>query len=213
MEKQGMAIPYRVLGETYYPLKSARNFSQEGIASWYGPNFHGQLTSNKEIYDMDALTAAHKTLPFNTRVKVINLENGLATVVRINDRGPFVGERIIDLSHKAAEQLGVIEKGTARVRLIALPNPADEAYPAAAATQAIENFSVQVGVFKDRGNAGRLARQVSDSRVEPRIKGTETYFRILVGRYSDVEEAYKQMDALRSLGYAGAFVVVAGKKP
>ncbi|MFQ5672410.1 MAG: septal ring lytic transglycosylase RlpA family protein [Nitrospinales bacterium] len=211
MEQQEAAIPYRVLGATYYPLKSAGRFSQEGIASWYGPKFHGQLTSNKETYDMNAMTAAHKTLPFNTRVKVVNLENGLEAVVRINDRGPFVGDRIIDLSRKAAEQLGVIEKGTARVRLTALAEPRDGSHSAAA--QAIESFSVQVGVFKDRGNAGRLERQVPNSRTESQVKGGETYFRVLVGRYADFEEASRQMDALRSLGYAGAFIVAANKKP
>ncbi len=92
-------------------------YDQVGIASWYGPGFHGQRTANGEIYDMYAMTAAHKTLPFNTLVKVVDLDTGRWVVVRINDRGPFVPGRIIDLSYAAAQKLGIVEKGIARVGL------------------------------------------------------------------------------------------------
>lgn len=161
---------------------------------------------------MDAITAAHKTLPFNSRVKVINLENGLETIVRINDRGPFVGDRIIDLSRGAAKQLGVIEKGTARVQLITLENPND-GFPTNEAISIVENFSVQIGVFKDQHNAGQLEQQVLDSRVESQSKGGELYFRVLVGRFPNFDEASKQMDELRSRGYPGAFIVADKTKP
>lgn len=93
------------------------DYFQVGTASWYGPNFHGQLTANGEVYDMDAMTAAHKTLPFDTKVKVVNLQNGRHVVVRINDRGPFIKDRIIDLSRRAAQRLGIIQPGTERVGL------------------------------------------------------------------------------------------------
>ena len=111
------AKPYTVRGVTYVPYASATNFEEIGIASWYGPGFHGKKTSNGEIFNTRELTAAHKLLPFNTRVKVTNLENGQSVIVRINDRGPFVRDRIIDLSQAAANRIGMIKKGTAKVHL------------------------------------------------------------------------------------------------
>lgn len=112
--------PYTVGGITYSPIASARGFREQGIASWYGEPFHGRRTSNGEIYDMHSDTAAHKTLPMNTRLLVRNLDNGRSTVVRINDRGPFVQDRIIDLSYRKAQELGLLTKGTARVEIVAL---------------------------------------------------------------------------------------------
>ncbi len=109
--------PYGVKGVVYYPLKDSKGFSQEGIASWYGKRFHGEFTSNREHFNMYSLTAAHKTLPFNSLVRVTHLENGKEVVVRINDRGPFVKNRIIDLSYKAAKILGLANEGIAKVRL------------------------------------------------------------------------------------------------
>jgi len=109
--------PYSVFGKRYYPTKVRVGEKFTGISSWYGPNFNGKATSNGEIYNMHALTAAHKTLPMNTKLRVTNLENGKSVIVRINDRGPFVGDRIIDLSNKAAHQIDMVKKGTARVRL------------------------------------------------------------------------------------------------
>ena len=109
--------PYTVFGKRYYPTKVRVGETFTGISSWYGPDFDGKATSSGEIYDMHALTAAHKTLPMNTIVKVTNLDNGKDVVVRINDRGPFVGTRIIDLSNKAAHDIDMVRKGTARVRL------------------------------------------------------------------------------------------------
>ncbi len=109
--------PYNVNGVRYVPKVPNIGETFTGIASWYGPNFHGGKTSNGEYYDMSSLTAAHKTLPMNTQVKVTNLENGQSTIVRINDRGPFVENRIIDLSYAAAQDIGLIKKGTAKVKL------------------------------------------------------------------------------------------------
>ncbi|MGM0682063.1 MAG: septal ring lytic transglycosylase RlpA family protein, partial [Thermodesulfobacteriota bacterium] len=111
---------YRIKGKTYYPIPDAKGFSQRGLASWYGPPFHGRKTSNGETYNMYGKTAAHKTMPMGTHVLVQNLENNRKTVVRINDRGPFVRGRIIDLSKKAAKDIGMLEKGTARVEITAL---------------------------------------------------------------------------------------------
>ena len=108
--------PYQVAGVWYYPREDF-DYDESGIASWYGPNFHGKLTANGETFDQNTITAAHKTLPLPTIVRVTNLDNGRALVVRINDRGPFVNGRIIDLSRKSAQLLGIEEKGTARVRV------------------------------------------------------------------------------------------------
>lgn len=124
---------------------------QTGIASWYGPDFHGRLTSNREVYDMYDMTAAHPTLPFGTRVMVTNLDNGRAAEVRINDRGPFVKERIIDLSYAAARMLGMIGPGTAPVRLDIL-NRKD--WPPAV------GMVIQVGSFTNEQNARRLQAEL-----------------------------------------------------
>ena len=112
--------PYNVFGIRYYPFVANVGDKFDGIASWYGPDFHAKKTSNGEIYNMYAMTAAHKTLPMNTVVRVDNLDNGRSTIVRINDRGPFVAGRIIDLSNKAAHEIDMVRKGTARVKVTVL---------------------------------------------------------------------------------------------
>lgn len=110
---------YYVKGKKYKTLnsKQAKNITQVGLASWYGPGFHGKKTANGEIYNQNALTAAHKTLPLSTKIKVTNLENNKSIVLRVNDRGPYHGNRILDLSKEAARMLGVLEKGTAKIML------------------------------------------------------------------------------------------------
>lgn len=118
--KYGNMRSYVVFGKTYYPKASSRNFTERGIASWYGPKFHGKKTSSGEIYDMHQMTAAHKTLPLPTYALVSNLENGRNLIVKVNDRGPFVGDRIIDLSYAAAKHLGVDRKGLAPVQVTSI---------------------------------------------------------------------------------------------
>lgn len=118
--------PYTVNGRTYYPLANAYGYDRTGIASWYGPDFNGGRTADGEWYDMHAMSAAHPTLPLPTLVRVTNLGNGRQVVVRVNDRGPFVKNRLIDLSYAAAEELGFANKGTARVRVQALAGLKDE---------------------------------------------------------------------------------------
>ncbi|PPR19388.1 MAG: RlpA-like protein [Proteobacteria bacterium] len=119
--KRKTGNPYQILGKTYYPLKSSEGYRRKGIASWYGKDFHGKKTANGETYNMYAMTAAHPTLPIPTYVRVTNIENGLSTIVRVNDRGPFLRGRIIDLSYAAASTLGMAEKGKSPVLLEALP--------------------------------------------------------------------------------------------
>lgn len=155
---------------------------QEGIASWYGPGFNGKATSSGEIYNMYAMTAAHRTLPFGTMVRVHDLENGRSTVVRINDRGPFVEGRIIDLSYAAAQALGM--DGTALVRLHILglgPN----------AQQGI--YAVQVGAFLDPQNAARLKRAIGSRFGPVSIQTYEgvngLFYRVRLGQFQTIEGA------------------------
>lgn len=114
------AMSYTVKGKTYRTLSNSEGFEQVGDASWYGPGFHGRKTASGEVYDMNELTAAHKELPLGTEVEVTNLTTGKSIVVRINDRGPFHGDRVLDLSRAAAKELGVIKQGTAEVSIRAL---------------------------------------------------------------------------------------------
>lgn len=156
---------------------------EEGIASWYGHPYHGRRASNGEIYDMEKMTAAHRTLPFETVVQVRNLTNGRTVEVRITDRGPFVDGRIIDLSRAAAREIRMIGPGTAPVRVKILKLP--QAEPAGV-------FAVQVGAFADRANAERRAREVERGYGKASIErrdGDPPLWRVLVGRESSIEAA------------------------
>lgn len=141
--------PYEVLGKKYYPTLAHIDDSFTGVASWYGPDFHAKKTSNGEIYNMYAMTAAHKTLPMNTVVRVDNLENGLSAIVRINDRGPFVKQRIIDLSNAAAHKIDMVKKGTAKVKITVLGfnGKIAKTYEERQETAFVGNYYIQVGVF------------------------------------------------------------------
>jgi rare lipoprotein A len=203
--------PYTVLGKRYEPLKSHVGFTQEGVASWYGKDFHGKRTSNGEIYDMHAMTAAHKTLPLGVFVKVRNKENGVETIVRVNDRGPFVKNRIIDLSYSAAKKLGVDMKGTAPVRIEALGyKTSGEGY------EAPENYdsgtySVQIGAFKDQQNAKRLSNEMRKlhgySEVKSAMVNGEQFYRVQAGKYPSLHEAETAEVQFAEHGYPGSFVV------
>jgi rare lipoprotein A len=123
--KQGAPGSYSINGKTYYPMKKvAAGFNQKGVASWYGPGFHGKKTASGEVYDMHGMTAAHSVLPLNTMVKVKNLNNDKEIIVRVNDRGPFINDRVIDLSLAAARDLGMVQCGTVPVR-VSVIGPAD----------------------------------------------------------------------------------------
>ena len=153
--------PYEVFGKKYYPTVARVNDEFRGIASWYGPNFHSKKTSNGEIYNMYAETAAHKTLPMNTIVKVVNLENWKSTIVRINDRGPFVSGRIIDLSNKAAHAIDMVKKGTARVKLTVLGFNGKIATTKEEKNEirSVSNYYIQVGVFSKIEGANTTKRK------------------------------------------------------
>jgi len=210
--------PYDVYGQTYYPLSDAHGYSQKGIASWYGEKFHGRQTSNQEVYNMYDLTAAHKTLPFNTKVKVTHQDTGKNVVVRINDRGPFVDDRIIDLSYAAAQELNIDTTGTAPVLIEALESESAELEPSKvevikAQTVSLEppparseSFSVQLGLFINREYAEQLS-QSHQGRVQTVQIGNENYFRVLVGDYPQYEDAVMDREKLRRQGREDAFII------
>jgi len=179
---------------------------EEGIASWYGPGFHGRLTASGERYNMYAFTAAHKTLPMGTKVLVTNLENGRQTIVRINDRGPFVKGRIIDLSYAAARALGMHQKGTARVRIEAL----SESPSAAGPDFDRGEFFIQVGAFKNYANAlrlkERLARHFKIVAIVPYERGSQTFYRVQVFASRSLKEAHRLL-ALLEKAFPQAFIV------
>lgn len=189
--------PYVVKGERYEPLSSHEGFVQKGIASWYGADFHGKKTSTGEAYDMYAMTAAHKTLPFGVHVKVMNQQNGRETVVRINDRGPFVGGRIIDLSYSAAKEIGVLQSGTSPVKLEALGYLDDAAKGNAVyrppASYDRGSFGIQTGSFSKIENAQRMAGEMkqrySFSSIREAIINGSRYYRVSAGNYPSLKQA------------------------
>lgn len=211
-QKKYSQKPYTVLGKRYEPLETSDGFVQSGIASWYGRDFHGKKTSNGETYDMHAMTAAHKTLPLGVFVKVRNKENGQEAVVRVNDRGPFVKGRVIDLSYAAAKKLGVDLTGTAPVRIEALGYRGSSAdtykKPASYDTG---NYSVQIGSFKDNANAERLSaemkRRFGFSQVNMSYVNGDKFYRVYAGKYASLKDAEKAEADFANLGYPGSFSV------
>lgn len=176
-------------------------FVEEGVASWYGPTFNGRRTSDGEIYDMHDFTAAHRTLPFNAIVRVTNMSNGLQTEVRINDRGPFVANRIIDLSLSAAKAIQMVGPGTAQVRLEMLSGPdPDTGF-----------FAVQVGAFRMEENADRLrdqlAQRYSPVSTVPFNLPTGHLYRVRVGHLATEAAAHELAGQLREAGLLVTFVV------
>jgi rare lipoprotein A len=201
---------YEVLGKRYVPLKSARGFRERGIASWYGPDFHGELTSTREIYDMYQMSAAHKLLPLPTWVEVRNLENGRKVVVRVNDRGPFKDNRVIDLSYAAALALDVVRPGTAFVEVQALdplpPQAAASEVRVPVATGRRTRMYLQVGAFSERVNAERLQSRLADAlgaavtRILSEPTEAPRIYKVQLGPITNVEHADQVVAALAGLG-------------
>jgi rare lipoprotein A len=176
--------------------------SEKGIASWYGHPYHGRQAANGEIYDMEKMTAAHRTLPFNTWVRVENLNNGKTVDLRITDRGPFIDGRIIDISHAAAQQIEMIGPGVANVRVVIIAAPA-------VVEAAV--FAVQVGLFRNRDNADRLQQQMKERYGAARVverEGTVPNWRVLAGEENTPESAEALAVRIRSdISVPEAFVV------
>jgi rare lipoprotein A len=214
-QKPGLPKPYKVYGKWYQPLPDSKGFRQAGIASWYGKDFHGKKTSSGEIYNMYAMTAAHKTLPLGTYVRVHHLENGRKIDVRINDRGPFVRGRIIDLSYTAASKIGLVGPGTARVEISALGTPASS--DGGTSRSYVQgdyykgNFTFQVGAFLNRENAERLKRELAQTYKNAHItvydNGREIFYRVRVGKVHTLEQARDYEAYLIQQGFPDAFVV------
>lgn len=213
-ELKGWQKPYEVDGQRYLPLRDHRNFSQQGIASWYGRKFHGRKTSNGETYNMYAMTAAHKTLPLGVHVRVTRLDDGRSVVVRVNDRGPFVAGRVIDLSYSAARELNMVDSGTTRVRVEALgfqeKNQGQISYRAPRSYDA-GSFSVQVGAFSVAANAQRLAAQLRSrygtAEVHEALVNRQRMYRVRVGQYDSLDKAENAVLSFVSGGFSGSFVV------
>ncbi len=232
LERERVGPPYQANGRWYVPTPEP-GYSQVGQASWYGPTFHGQRAANGDTFDQEALTAAHPTLPLNSLVQVTNLGNGREVIVRVTDRGPFVGERLIDLSHGAAVVLGFEQAGQARVnvrylgpapRRVAADGVAEPAAPVGAHAQQPSGpvsllpppaiaaptggLLLQVGAFADQENAQRVRAAVEAAGpvsvdVRRTASGTDLY-RVRVGPFASREEASAAQAALAELGYGEA---------
>lgn len=203
----------------YYPLPDPYSFVQYGRASWYGKKFHGRLTASGEVYDMHALTAAHKTLPLGTVVRVVNLSNGKSAVVRVNDRGPFVKDRIIDLSYAAAKKIGLVGPGVAEVKITALgkqvgmTKSGGMSRPLVAVPDfTLGVFTVQVGAFQKKANALYLAEQLraiyDHVDISMYVDGNRRkLYRVRVSRTKSLTAAAQIERRLEDMGFEDAFIV------
>lgn len=209
----GNKSPYNVLGQTYNVLPSAAGYEERGIASYYGTKFHGYMTSNFEKYDMYAFTAAHKTLPLPSYVRVTNLTNGKSVIVRVNDRGPFAENRIIDLSYAAAVRIGIWPRGTGLVEVQGIdPAHLDAEPPPPATVEARAGgiplkpkLYLQVGAFADPANAQRVAEQLREQavgtvRVIDAQIGGRSLKRVQIGPLAGVDEADALTAKIEMLG-------------
>jgi rare lipoprotein A len=215
---------YDVFGQRYYVLSSSVDYIERGVASWYGPGFHKVRTSTGETYDMYGMTAAHKTLPLPAYVRVTNLQNGRSIVVRVNDRGPFVGNRIIDLSYTAASRLDMLRNGTAMVEVRSIdpsagPSAAPAESPAPVVTGATTTVAVpaalfiQAGAFSDPANAERLAQKLRGGGYgkvfvrDDEIAGRRM-FRVRIGPVPDVADFDRIVAALARAGVNDAHLAL-----
>ena len=219
--------PYEALGKKYVPLKSSKGFVQAGAASWYGQKFHGRTTSSGEIYDMWAMTAAHPVLPLPTYVRVTSLDSGKQIVVKVNDRGPFLHSRIIDLSYAAAHKLGIADKGTGKVKIEALDPSTNAAtyidnsvYASQSGTagsgtdKQLGSYFIQVGAFSDKINVTamrdrlrRLGYTVYPGSLDAQF-ADKPPFKVKVGPYENDSLARAALDLLESqLGQYNLIIV------
>lgn len=189
----GNKSPYRIMGKTYHVMPSGRDYQEQGQASWYGSKFHGRKTANGETYNMYAMTAAHKTLPIPSYVKVTDLDTGNSVIVRVNDRGPFLHGRIIDLSYAAAKKLGYADRGVANVEVVAI-DPRDYQNDNYVEAPTVDNREqaqkrgnyLQVGAFTSSLSALKLQSRVQDKTPYPviiKVAGENEYqlFKVLIG--------------------------------
>lgn len=217
--KYGNPSSYVVFGQRYYVMDSAAGYVEKGVASWYGPDFHGKRTSSGETYNMHSMTAAHKTLPLPTYVKVKNLANGKSAVVKVNDRGPFKDNRIIDLSFAAAKKLGVVGPGTAKVEVAALQSArsTDRAkvrvVPLASEQQKQADVYIQLGSFGSKANANNMINELVAKNEKPIVisradTDNGVFYRVRLGPLLDLSEADSVQKRLLRKGYNNARIVI-----
>jgi len=197
---------YDEFGQRYFVLASADGYRERGVASWYGPGFHAGRTASGETYDMYSMTAAHKTLPLPCFAQVTNLSNGRSVIVRVNDRGPFVANRLIDLSYVAASKLDMLREGTTLVEVRSISAP-EMPLPAPVATK--DDLYIQAGAFAEEDNANRLLAAIRAAGVGPafirevNVNGRRL-FRVRVGPVPDVAEFDRLVEDLRGAGIPDA---------
>ena len=189
LARYGNRSPYEVLGKRYTVLSTSADYKKRGIASWYGSKFHGRRTSSGEVFDMHLATAAHRNLPLPTYAEITNLDNGRKVVVKINDRGPFHEDRLIDLSYGAAIRLGMADTGTARVEVRAISF--DEKAAVRPAVKISDGTFLQIGAFSNKHTAEQLAGRMMDERLQPvSIQQGSGLYKVWIGPYqmeSDIE--------------------------
>lgn len=188
---------YEVLGQRYYVQSSSEGYRETGVASWYGQKFHGLQTSSGETYDMHAMTAAHTTLPIPTWVEVTHLGNGKRVIVKVNDRGPFLHNRIIDLSHGAAQALDMVREGTARVEVRALGEPAVGSQP--------EDDTTGFQASEPRGRSFSIISEAAAAVPGPQDRPMEQIY-VQVGAFSEPQNARELANTLEAAGYGGVFI-------
>ncbi len=188
LSRYGNPKKYTVFGKTYYPQKKIESYTKVGTASWYGTKFDGQRTSSGEVYDMLKMTAAHKTLPLPTYLKVTNLENKKEIIVKVNDRGPFKDDRILDLSYAAAYKLDMLRKGTAHVKVEAINLDLHKK-----TTRFASNLKLQVAALKDKNNANTLAEKIKKEITKDVFVdySDNNYYRVTIGPIYDSEDDNK----------------------
>jgi len=220
--KRGNPPFYEVFGRRYTVMASSTGYQERGVASWYGKKFHGRQTSNGEVYNMYAMTGAHKTLPLPTTVRVTNLRNGKSVTVRLNDRGPFVKDRIIDLSYAAAKELDMIATGTTLVEVVAVPAAATTITAAAEVQTSpaqgdIRLLYLQVGAYGEEVNARAMQKRlqlsgVDNVQIHHDADTAPSLYRVRIGPISGVDEFDSLVERMRALNIHETHLVVESRR-
>jgi len=209
--KYGNPKSYEVFGVRYYVQESSKNYQQRGTASWYGTKFHKRRTSSGEPYDMFQMTAAHKTLPIPAYARVTNLKNKKTIIVKINDRGPFHEDRLIDLSYAAAKKLGITSTGTGYVEVTTI-DPSEPTYVSTAENE--KQLFLQVGAYSEKSNAEKIAARIKQitqhpTTILPFALNDKTLHRVQVGPFTNQKHSDELNEKLKNEGFSGGIVVSA----
>ncbi|MCH1925219.1 septal ring lytic transglycosylase RlpA family protein [Shewanella sp. C32] len=199
---------YEVWGKSYQVMPDAAGYSEVGMASWYGMKFHGHLTSNGETYDMYAMSAAHKSLPLPSYVRVTNLKNNKSAIVRVNDRGPFHSSRILDVSYAAAYKLGMLDTGTTEVKVEVIMTDSPESRAVSNSKTVKVNFYIQVFASSSKQKAQQLAAPLEQKfSLKSRIIQRDDVYRLQLGPINNEDIASKMLDNIRQQGFNQSFMV------